>query len=152
MGKSLGEIERCIAQLSEEQMKARGGDHENSVVNLLLHLEGNIRQWILHGVGEQPDVRTRDAEFALDVQTTGANALAKLRAAIAEARMVIEAVTPERLLETIDPQPTSMHRHVAVLDAIARAFGHLEHHTGQIILLTKQMVGRDLDLSLPRKR
>ena len=42
------QIQSCIAQLSEEQMWRRGGDYENSVANLLLHLEGNLRQWILH--------------------------------------------------------------------------------------------------------
>ena len=56
-----GQIQSCIAQLSEEQMWRRGGDHENSVANLLLHLEGNLRQWILHGIAGQPDVRERDA-------------------------------------------------------------------------------------------
>src|ERR1700733_13861366 len=58
-------INRCIAKLSDEQMWHRGGDHENSVANLLLHLEGNLRQWFLHGIDGQPDVRNRDSEFAL---------------------------------------------------------------------------------------
>ena len=58
-------INRCIDKLSDEQMWHRGADHENSVANLLLHLEGNLRQWFLHGIDGQPDVRNRDSEFAL---------------------------------------------------------------------------------------
>ena len=59
------DINRCLDKLSEEQMWCRGGDHENSIANLLLHLEGNLRQWFLHGIDGQPDVRVRDEEFTL---------------------------------------------------------------------------------------
>src|SRR5271155_4313079 len=59
------DINRCLDRLSEEQMWSRGADHENSIANLLLHLEGNLRQWFLHGVDGQPDVRRRDDEFTL---------------------------------------------------------------------------------------
>lgn len=152
MAKSAGEIARCAEQLTEEQMRQRGGEHENSVINLLLHLEGNIRQWMLHGVAGLPDVRQRDEEFALDMALAGAEALARFQSAVAEARTAIEAVTVARLLEVIDPQPTGTYRNPTVLEAIYKCVGHLEHHTGQIILLTKQMARRDLDLSMPRKR
>lgn len=148
----MDEIAKCCAQLSETQMRARGGEHENSVVNLLTHLEGNVRQWIIHGITDVPDVRDRDGEFALDVPVSGAEALAKLRNTVAEARSVVDGVSAERLLETIDPQPTGIARHQKVLEAIFRVASHLDHHTGQIILLTKQMTGRDLDLSIARKR
>jgi hypothetical protein len=59
-------INRCIDQLSDEQMWHRGADHENSVANLLLHLEGNLRQWFLHGIDGQPDVRNRDSPLRGD--------------------------------------------------------------------------------------
>ncbi len=61
--KTEGDITRCCDQLTEEQMWWRGGEHENSVANLLLHLAGNMRQWIMHGIAGQPDVRERDEEF-----------------------------------------------------------------------------------------
>jgi uncharacterized damage-inducible protein DinB len=150
--KSLNELERCVAQLNEKQMSMRGGEHENSVVNLLVHLEGNLRQWILHGVADQPDHRMRDEEFALDVSTSGHTAMARLRETIQDACAIVSSTTADRLLEITDPQPTNVVRHCTVLEAIAKTFGHLEHHTGQVILLTKQYAGRDLDLSVPRKR
>src|SRR5580698_3155906 len=59
------DIDRCLDRLSPEQIWHRGGDYENSIANLLLHLEGNMRQWILHGIDGQPDVRQRDDEFSL---------------------------------------------------------------------------------------
>jgi uncharacterized damage-inducible protein DinB len=145
-------IEKCVARLSEEQMKRRGGEHENSVINLLLHLEGNVRQWILHGVAGDPDVRQRDEEFTLDPFVSGADALRRLNATLAEARAVVLELPHARLGEVIDPQPTGTWRHATVLEAIYKVVTHLDHHAGQIVLLTKQLAGTDLDLSMPRKR
>ena len=145
-------IAKCCDQLSEEQMWHRGAEHENSVANLLLHLEGNMRQWILHGIAGQPDVRERDAEFSLAPTTDSATARAKFNATLEESAQVIAALPPARLLEVIDPQPTGTWRHCTILEAIFKVVGHVDHHTGQIILLTKQLAAKDLDLSMPRKR
>ena len=145
-------IARCCDQLTETQMWHRGGEHENSVANLLLHLEGNMRQWILHGIAGHPDVRERDAEFTLARTTDSATARARFNATLEEAAAVIAALPPARLLEVIDPQPTGTWRHPTILVAIFKVVGHVDHHTGQIILLTKQLAAKDLDLSMPRKR
>jgi hypothetical protein len=146
------DIDRCLVQLTEQQIWRRGGDHENSIGNLLLHLEGNIRQWILHGIAEQPDVRQRDDEFSLTPSIASSKARAHLAATLEESRLVIAALDPNRLLNVIDPQPNGTWRHTTVLEAISKVVGHLEMHAGQIILLTKQHAGKDLDLSMPRKR
>jgi uncharacterized damage-inducible protein DinB len=145
-------IAQCVAELTEEQIWHRGGDHENSVANLLLHLEGNIRQWILHGVDNQPDVRRRDDEFTLAATTSSAEALAAFNATVDEAAEVIAKLPPERLPIIVQPQPTGTWPDGTILEAIFKVVSHLDHHTGQIILLTKQFARRDLDLSMPRKR
>jgi uncharacterized damage-inducible protein DinB len=146
------DIDRCLDKLSEDQIWHRGGDYENSIANLLLHLEGNVRQWILHGIGGQPDVRTRDDEFILAPSITAAEARTRFAATLEEARRVIASVDPDSLLKIIDPQPNGTWRHTTILEAISKVVGHLEYHAGQIILLTKQLVAADLDLSIPRKR
>jgi len=142
----------CVDRLSEEQLWERGGDWENSIGNLLLHLEGNVRQWILHGVGGQPDVRERDAEFSLTAKSLKAEVVARFELTLAEARGVIGAISPERLLETIDPQPGGTWRHPTVLEAVGQVSGHLQQHMGQIMMRTKQLLQGDLDLSIPRRR
>src|SRR5580698_1489785 len=101
------EINRCLAKLSDEQMWCRGGDHENSVANLLLHLEGNLRQWFLHGIDGQPDVRTRDAEFTLSPSQRCEEIRSRFAATLAECRRVIGSLPPARLLEMVNPQPTA---------------------------------------------
>src|ERR1700734_775741 len=145
-------IAGCLDKLTDDQMWHRGGDHENSVANLLLHLEGNMRQWILHGIADQPDIRQRDEEFTLIPSTNSAEARARFNATLDESARVIAALPPDRLLIVIDPQPTGTWRHTTTLEAIFKVVGHVEMHTGQIILLTKQLTAADLDLSMPRKR
>lgn len=149
------DIDRCLDRLSPEQIWHRGGDYENSIANLLLHLEGNMRQWILHGIDGQPDVRQRDDEFSLQPTAAVAEVRARFAATLAEVRTVIDALRhapPERLLTVIDPQPGGTWRNPTILEAISQVVGHIQLHTGQIILLTKQLLARDLDLSMPRKR
>jgi uncharacterized damage-inducible protein DinB len=145
-------IAKCCDQLSEAQMWHRGGEHENSVANLLLHLEGNMRQWILHGIAGHADVRQRDAEFSLTPTTDSETARANFNTTLEEAAAAIATLPPARLLEIIDPQPNGTWRHCTILEAIFKVVGHVDHHAGQIILLTKQLAAKDLDLSMPRKR
>jgi uncharacterized damage-inducible protein DinB len=145
-------IASCLDRLSDDQIWQRRGDYENSIANLLLHLEGNMRQWILHGIDDQPDIRQRDEEFTLTPSTNPTDACARFNATLDESCRVIAAVDPARLLEVIDPQPTGTWRHTTILEAIFKVVGHVEMHTGQIVLLTKQLVASDLDLTTPRKR
>ncbi len=137
----------CLGRLSDQQIWQRGGAHENAIGNLILHLCGNMRQWIMHGVG-QPDVRTRDLEFSAASGQSGAELIELFRSTVSEATGIIAATTPAHLIERTTPQG----REVAVLDAIYQVVGHVQQHVGQIILLTKQMTAQDLDLTLPRPR
>jgi uncharacterized damage-inducible protein DinB len=131
-----GHIEACLAKLSEEQIWGRGAEHENSVGNLILHVCGNARQWIVAGVGGEKDIRERDVEFSTRGGFAAADLLSHLNRTVDQAVGVIEAVTPERLLETITPQSGP----VSVLEGIYQVVGHFQQHTGQIIFATKNYV------------
>ena len=146
------DIATCIGKLSEEQIWARGGPHENSIGNLLLHLEGNIRQWIIHGIAGEPDIRRRDDEFTLTPSIDSKTAFESFTTTLDQAREIIATLPHDRLTEIIDPQPNGTWRHTPILDAIYKVVSHIDYHTGQIVLLTKQMYGADLDLTMPRKR
>ena len=138
----------CVTKLTDEQIWRRQGAHENAVGNLVLHLCGNARQWIMHGVGGAPDVRVRPAEFSAVGGMRGAELIALFTTTMDEAKAVIAGVTAERLVERTTPQG----RNVSVLEAIYQVVGHVQQHVGQIILVTKQMLGTDLDLTMPRPR
>ena len=152
IGLAVKNIHDCIARLTDDQFWQRGGDHENSVANLLLHLAGNIRQWIMHGVAGAPDIRQRDEEFSLTVRLPREAVLRIFDTTLEEARSIIAALPHDELMTITDPQPGGSWGAVTKLEAIYLVVGHLQQHTGQIILLTKQMTATDLDLTMPRKR
>ena len=141
-------LDACLNRLTDEQVWQRGGAHENAIGNLVLHLCGNMRQWIMYGVDRQPDVRVRDAEFSADGGMGRAEMIALFSSTMAEAREILAKLPAERLTDRTNPQ----HGEVAVLDAIYQVVGHVQQHVGQIILLTKQMAATDLDLTMPRPR
>jgi len=141
-------LEVCLKKLTDDQVWQRHGAHENAVGNLVLHLCGNARQWVMHGVGGVPDVRVRDAEFSAGGGMSGAELIALFQSTMAEAKSVIAVVPAERMVERITPQG----RDVSVLEAIYQVVGHVQQHVGQIILVTKQMTATDLDLTMPRPR
>jgi uncharacterized damage-inducible protein DinB len=143
-----GFVTGCMSRLTEEQVWERHGAHENAIGNILLHLCGNMRQWIMHGVGGAGDVRVRDKEFSADGGRSAAELIQIFTETVGEARVVIDSLPPSRLAERTTPQG----RDVSVLEAIYQVVGHVQQHTGQIIVLTKQMCGTDLDLTMPRRR
>jgi uncharacterized damage-inducible protein DinB len=136
----LPKIERCLERLTDEQVWWRASERSNSVGNLLLHLEGNLRQWVVCGVGGAEDARVRDREFAERRLVPRAELLGALRAAVAEAGDALARLDPEALLETRRVQGLD----VTTLAAVFHAVEHFSMHTGQIILLTKMLADEDL--------
>ena len=136
----LGRIRECIAKLNDEQIWRRSGDHENAVGNLVLHLSGNMRQWIIAGIGGQPDTRVRDREFAARGEMTARELMQRLEGTVTEAVVVLRAVTPDRLMETYQPQKYR----VTIMEGIYHVVEHFAQHTGQILFATKLLTGQDL--------
>lgn len=133
-------LETCIGKLTPEQLWMRGGEAQNAVGNLLLHLTGNVRQWILAGVGGATIERNRDGEFAARGGVNPSTLIADLRSAVDAVCKVIEDLPPARLTESM----TVQGHDVSVLEAIYHVVEHFSGHTGQIILLTKAFTGSDL--------
>lgn len=142
-------VASCLSQLDDRQIWSRNAAHENTIGNLILHLCGNMRQWIMHGIQGDSDVRTRDAEFSKDGGLTKAQLAELFTSTVEEAKKIIASLPHAKLVERTDPQRLGQ---VSVLDAIYQVVGHVQQHVGQIILLTKNLAGKDLDLSIPRPR
>ena len=133
-------IGKCLERLSYEQVWARGTENENAVGNLLLHLTGNLGQWIGSGLGGKPDVRQRGAEFATRGDLQPGELSARLAKAAEDAAATIRAFPPERLPEKVTIQGYEL----TFLEAIYHVVEHFAQHTGQIIFATKQFTGEDL--------
>ena len=139
----LPKVERCLDALTDEDLWWRSGEESNSIGNLLLHLDGSTRMWVISGAGGAPDRRDRQSEFDAREGVSRAELLARLRATVAEADEVLARVAHDTLLE---------QRHigdydVTVLGAILHAVEHFAMHAGQIIMLAKMRTGEDLRLS-----
>jgi uncharacterized damage-inducible protein DinB len=136
----LPRIERCLQMLSAGQIWWRPNESSNSAGNLALHLAGNVRQWIVAGLGGASDARQRDLEFSERGPVPRARLVRTLGAAVDDACKVLRRLKPAELaaLYTIQKLP------VTGLNAILHVVEHFAFHTGQIIFITKQLQARDL--------
>lgn len=136
----LPKIERCVEKLTDEQVWWRPNPESNSVGNLLLHISGNARQWIVCGLGGETDKRQRQTEFDERTIITRVELLARLRTTVSDVDGVLANFDPARLLDKYPIQGTE----ATALAAIFHVTEHLSMHTGQIILLTKMLANIDL--------
>ena len=135
-----GRIQDCLGKLTEEQIWIRKTENENAIGNLVLHLCGNLRQWIGTGVAGQADIRNRDAEFAARGNVSAAELKQRLDQIVRETNEIIRNVPPARFTEPISTQDY----HVTVLESIYHVVEHFAYHAGQILFATKLLTGEDL--------
>jgi len=136
----LPKIERCVGLLSDEQIWWRPNAESNSIGNLLLHLSGNARQWIVSGLSKAVDARDRDSEFAQRETIPRADLLSRLRQTIIE----VDATLAKFDMDSLVEKRTIQGLEVTALEAILHVVEHFSMHTGQIILLTKILTSSDL--------
>jgi uncharacterized damage-inducible protein DinB len=141
VGDYLPKIERCVTLLADEQIWWRANSASNSIGNLLLHLSGNVRQWIVVGLGGAVDERDRDAEFAQRDVIPRAELLTRLRETLREADETLINFDDGQLLDRFRIQGIE----VTALAAIMHVVEHFSMHTGQIILLAKMFADVDLE-------
>lgn len=134
---AMKKIEHCLDQLSDEDVWWRQHDSHNSIQNILTHLCGNVRQWIVHGVGEEPDERHRASEFAERRPLAKEEVLGRLRETLAQADRILEEFPPDRLLEPRRIQGFD----TTVLAAIFDSVSHFVGHTHQIVFIARLRLG-----------
>ena len=130
-------IERCVAQLTEEQIWSRTNDASNSIGNLLLHLAGSSRYWAIEVIGGKTIERIRQREFDQGDRVSADRLLVDLRAAVGEVDHRLAELSSQTLLETRashEEQPT-------VLWCVYHIVEHFAMHTGQILSMTKALAG-----------
>jgi hypothetical protein len=134
---ALKKIEHCFEQLTDEDLSWRQFESHNSIQTVILHLCGNLRQWIIHGVGGEPDVRNRPLEFADRQNRPKAELLAMLRETVRQCDNVLAACPASRLLETRRIQGFE----TTVLSAIFDTVSHFVGHQHQIVYITRLRLG-----------
>ena len=136
----LPKIERCLERLTDEQVWWRSSSESNSIGNLLLHLSGNARQWIVSGLGGEADDRVRQAEFDERTTIPRNELLSRLRTTVRAVDDTLAVFDPHRLLDRFKIQGTE----VTALAAIFHVTEHFSMHVGQIVYIRKQLTAEDM--------
>ena len=133
-------IVKCLHTLEKDQVWWKPNDSSNSCGVLVKHLRGNINQYILSALGNQPDSRKRDKEF----RTTNEQAqqlLDELHATVIEAAQIISAIKETQLIKKYHVQGFNLTGTEIVLHVVE----HMSYHTGQIAWITKYIQNLDLE-------
>jgi hypothetical protein len=137
MTEALAKIKHCVGQLNDEQLWWRPHPALNSIGNLLMHLAGNVRQWIVSGIGGAADVRNRPAEFAKGGTIAKNELLADLENVVHQARAALERLNAGELAQVRRIQGFD----VTALAAIFHTVPHFRGHTQEIVHLTRTQLG-----------
>jgi hypothetical protein len=133
-------VQRCVNELSHEQVWWREHESNNSVGNLVLHLVGNLNQFVLATFGGVPDTRDKEREFLERDPVPKEELLRRLEEALRASDKILAEFNPRRFLE----KTTLQGRERSFLEVLAVVLEHFALHTGQIIYITKLKTGRDL--------
>lgn len=133
-------IHICLEKVEGNDLWRKPNDHLNSVGNLILHLCGNVTQYIISGLGGLPDYRNRDAEFQESGHVDKKELEMKLVAVVDRAKAHIMQVSMEKYLREREIQGFKL----TGLGAVLHAVEHFSYHTGQIALLVKLKTNQDL--------
>lgn len=133
-------LKACVDSLTDEQIWWRPNAASNSVGNLMLHLNGNLRQWIVAAFGSQEERRDRPAEFAAAGGLSRAELVEKLGATVEAVDQTLGRLTEKELTAEYEIQGFRVHG----LDAVFQVVEHFGLHFGQIAYITKMLNGEDL--------
>jgi len=133
-------LRECVESLTDEQIWWRPNESSNSIGNLVLHLNGNVRQWLVDSFGHREDKRDRPAEFAAKGQLSGAKLLETLEWSVREASDALDRLGEQQLLARYEIQGYSVYG----LEAVYQVVEHFALHYGQIAYITKMLRDQDL--------
>lgn len=134
---ALSKIAHCVVQLSDEQLWWRPAEGMNSIANLMLHLCGNLRQWVVAGVGGTDDTRQRQQEFDERGPIPQAELMERIAATVSEAMAVLNVTPREEFLRWRNIQGFD----VSGLQAAVESVAHFRGHTQEIVHLTRMQLG-----------
>lgn len=133
-------LRACVESLTDEQVWWRPNDASNSIGNLVLHLNGNVRQWLVASFEKLPDDRDRPREFSAREQTSRTDLLQTLETTLRQASDVLARLTDADLSATYHIQGYT----VSGVHAVYQVVEHFGQHYAQIAYITKMLRSADL--------
>ncbi len=138
----LRKIEHCVGLLTHAEVWWRPNARCNSVGNLLLHLSGNLSQWVLAGLGGAVFERRRREEFAAADGGDAATLVARLREIVTACQAVATGLSDDDLARVHTIQGMTRTGAAVLLHAVE----HMAYHTGQIVFVAKQLAGERTEI------
>ena len=138
-----GKILHCLRQISDDELWWRPDESQNSIANLILHNCGNLRQWVVSGVGGSADRRNRPQEFAQRDRIPKTHLIEMLESVIHDACQTLAETSEERLLQQLQIQGFELTGMQAAIESVA----HFRGHTQEIIHMTRAFRGDDYQFS-----
>jgi uncharacterized damage-inducible protein DinB len=140
INENLPRIEKCLNELNNDEVWKRPNSSSNSIGNLVLHLCGNITQWIISGLGKEHDKRNRDSEFEASSGYTANELKEKISSTISKAVSIIKNLDEDGLTSVKSVQGNN-YSGIAIIVHVTE---HLSYHTGQITFWTKCLKDKDM--------
>lgn len=138
---SVPRIKKCLSKLSQEEIWRRPNKETVSVGNLVLHLCGNVSQWVLSGLNNVPDTRERDREFSETGGISADKLMEDMEGLMQKVSDVLDSLSPADLLEVRRVQGFE-ETGVAILMHVTE---HFSYHTGQITYYVK--TNKNIDMN-----
>lgn len=129
-----------LKSIEEAHIWKKPNESSNSIGNQIMHICGNMKQYIIASLGELNDKRNRDAEFSITNGFTSVQLLQKLEDTVHQAKNVLHSCTKSQLLKKREVQGFDL----SGIGIVIHAVEHYSYHTGQIAFWTKMLVNKDL--------
>lgn len=137
---SVPRLKKCLEQLSENEIWYRPNDETVSMGNLVIHLCGNVRQWLLSGLGKAPDNRIRDDEFSEKGPIATEKLIAEVDAVMQKVEVLLDNLAPESLVEKHRVQGFD-ETGIGILMHVVE---HFSYHVGQMTYFVKSTKNIDM--------
>ncbi len=137
---SVPRIKKCLSELSEEEVWQRPNNNLSSTGNLILHLMGNVTQYVIHGIGGGEDNRIRDEEFASESPYDKSELISKLEDFEKGVKEALDRFGPDDLERDFSIQGF----HLSGIGVLTHVVEHFSYHTGQITWYTKFLKNKDM--------
>ncbi len=133
-------LKKCLHELTEAEIWYRPNNASNSVGNLVLHLHGNVRQWVVAGLGKNKDIRERQKEFDEKGPVAVEKMLLDMDNLMKEVDQILSKTSTEDLLEIRNVQGYEE----SGLSILVHITEHFSYHVGQITYIVKMLKDKEM--------
>lgn len=137
---SIPRLHKCLNQLSEEEIWFRPNQNTVSIGNIVLHLCGNVRQWLISGLSGAPDNRERQQEFDEPGPLPTEALKAQLDHLARDIEATLKGLSSKHLISSYSVQGYP----VSGVSIVVHVVEHFSYHVGQVTILVKSRKNVDM--------